>query len=48
MRITKEDLSLNSEGAEEFNELAPGDDFFGPFFAGEKIGNGKTTVVFSY
>lgn len=49
IRITKENLSLAAEGAEEFNELAVGGDgLSGPFFAGEKIGNGKTTVVFSF
>jgi hypothetical protein len=49
VRITKENLYLAPEGAEEFNELATGDPFAtGPFFAGEKIGNGKTTVVFTY
>lgn len=47
VRVTKEDLYLADEGAEEFNELATGSDT-GPFFGGEKIGNGKTTVVFSY
>lgn len=47
VRITKENLYLANEGAEEFNELATGSDT-GPFFSGEKIGNGKTTVVFSY
>lgn len=47
IRITKENLYLASEGAEEFNELATGTDT-GPFYSGEKVGNGKTTVVFSY
>ena len=47
VRVTKENLLLAPEGAEEFNELA-GNEFGGPFYAGEKIGNGKTTVVFHY
>lgn len=47
VRIAKENLYLANEGAEEFNELATGS-VSGPFYAGEKIGNGKTTVVFNY
>lgn len=48
IRVTKENLYLADEGAEEFNELATGDAFTGPFFSGEKIGNAKTSVVFHY
>ena len=46
VRVTKVDLLLASEGAQEFNELATGF-ATGPFTTGEKVGNARTTATFS-
>jgi hypothetical protein len=43
-KIKGMDLTLASEGASEFNELATGDETIGPFSAGMLVGKARTSV----
>ncbi len=47
VRVNKMDLHATDAGAEQLNELATGTST-GPFMAGDKVGNAKTTVRFSF